>query len=108
MIQMQMSLGEALRLSLFGTSHGPRVGAFLEGVPAGISINYNDLELLMNERRPGGRYASKRREPDHVEFLSGIIDGVTTGEKIEISIKNKGNTTKKMGNVSPNPSLRIR
>jgi len=89
-----MSLGEALRLSLFGTSHGPRVGAILEGVPAGITIDYNNLKLLMNERRPGGRYASKRKEPDHVEFLSGIDNGITTGEKIEISIKNKDVRTK--------------
>ena len=89
MIQMQMSLGEVLRLTLFGTSHGPKVGAFLEGVPAGISVDYHNLENLMSERRPGGRYASKRREPDKVEFLSGIDNGVTTGGKIEISNENK-------------------
>ena len=89
MIQMQMSLGEVLRLTLFGTSHGPLVGAFLEGVPAGISIDFPKLETLMSERRPGGRYASKRREPDNVKFLSGVDNGITTGGKIEISIKNK-------------------
>ena len=91
---MQMSLGEVLRLTLFGTSHGPRVGAFLEGVPAGIGVDYHNLENLMSERRPGGRYASKRREPDKVEFLSGIDNGITNGEKIEISIKNKDVRTK--------------
>lgn len=91
---MQMSLGEVLRLTLFGTSHGPLVGAFLEGVPAGISIDFSKLETLMSERRPGGRYASKRREPDNVEFLSGVVNGTTTGGKIEISIKNKDVRTK--------------
>ena len=49
---MQMSLGEVLRLTLFGTSHGPRVGAYLEGVPKGITINPETIQLAMNERKP--------------------------------------------------------
>ena len=85
---MQMSLGEVLRLTLFGTSHGPRVGAFLEGVPKGIPINSDTIQLAMNQRKPGGRYASKRKEPDVVELLSGVKDSITTGEVIEISIQN--------------------
>ena len=86
---MHMHLGERIRLTLFGTSHGPRVGALLNGVPAGIGIDTEAIELAMASRRPGGRYASKRREPDIVEFRSGVHDGKTTGEEIEISIDNK-------------------
>ena len=89
MSPMHMHLGERIRLTLFGTSHGPRVGALLNGVPAGIEIDSKAIELAMASRRPGGRYASKRREPDVVEFRSGIADGKTTGEEIEISIANK-------------------
>ncbi|MEC8242088.1 MAG: chorismate synthase [Candidatus Thermoplasmatota archaeon] len=85
---MQMSLGESLRLTLFGTSHGPRVGAYLEGIPAGIPIDKAALQAAMDERKPGGRYASKRKEPDNVELLSGVKELTTTGELIEISIKN--------------------
>ena len=85
---MQMSLGEVLRLTLFGTSHGPRVGAFLEGVPKGITINSDAIQQAMNQRKPGGRYASKRKEPDVVELLSGVENSTTTGEVIEISIQN--------------------
>ncbi|MBT5391539.1 MAG: chorismate synthase [Euryarchaeota archaeon] len=85
---MHMHLGEWIRLTLFGTSHGPRVGAFLAGVPAGIEIDFSAIELAMISRRPGGRYASKRREPDVVEILSGVEDGKTTGDEIEISITN--------------------
>ena len=85
---MQMSLGEVLRLTLFGTSHGPRGGAFLEGVPKGININPNLIQQAMDERKPGGRYASKRKEPDIVELVSGVKNSVTTGEMIEISINN--------------------
>ena len=83
-----MSLGNVLKMTLFGTSHGPRVGAFLEGVPSGLVIDYDALSIAMKERRPGGKYSSKRKETDEVEFLSGVSKGVTTGEKIEISIKN--------------------
>ena len=86
---MQMSLGDKLRLTLFGTSHGPRVGAFLEGVPSGLEIDLECLTKAMHDRRPGGKYASKRKETDEVEFLSGINNGKTTGEVIEISIQNK-------------------
>ena len=85
---MQMSLGGVLRLTLFGTSHGPRVGAFLEGVPKGITINSDAMQQAMNQRKPGGRYASKRKEPDVVELLSGVENSTTTGEVIEISIQN--------------------
>ena len=85
---MQMKLGENLQLTLFGTSHGPRVGAFLEGAPSGIKINTIDIQNEMDKRKPGGRYSSKRKEQDIVELLSGITDGKTKGEKIEISIKN--------------------
>lgn len=85
---MQMSLGEVLRLTLFGTSHGPRVGAYLEGVPPGIKLDFGEIQSQMNNRKPGGRYASKRREPDNVELLSGVTDSTTNGETIEISISN--------------------
>ncbi|RPG78052.1 MAG: chorismate synthase [Euryarchaeota archaeon TMED248] len=88
MIHMQMRLGESLQFTLFGTSHGPMVGAYLEGVPKGIKINRDFIQNAMDERKPGGRYASKRKEPDNVEILSGISDEITTGEVIEIYIKN--------------------
>jgi chorismate synthase len=85
---MHMHLGQRIRLTLFGTSHGPRVGAILKGVPAGIVLDYPALEQAMASRRPGGRYASKRKEADHVEIRTGVVDGKTTGDEIEISIAN--------------------
>ena len=89
MIHMQMTLGEHLQLTLFGTSHGPLVGAYLEGVPKGIKINHDSIQKAMNQRKPGGKFASKRKETDSVELLSGITEELTNGGKIEISIKNK-------------------
>ena len=89
MIHMQMTLGEHLQLTLFGTSHGPLVGAYLEGVPKGIKIDRDEIQKAMDKRKPGGKFASKRKESDNVELLSGISQETTNGEKIEISIKNK-------------------
>jgi chorismate synthase len=64
------------------------VGAILNGVPPGINLDYPAIEQAMASRRPGGRYASKRKEIDTVEILTGVLDGITTGEEIEISIAN--------------------
>ncbi len=89
MIHMQMKLGEHLRLTLYGTSHGPSVGAIIEGIPKGLIVDFEALRQAMVARRPGGRYASKRREEDHVEFLSGVDNGCTTGEAVELSIANQ-------------------
>jgi|TARA_B110000467_G_scaffold58399_1_gene53320 chorismate synthase len=86
---MQMQFGEQLRLTLFGTSHGPRVGAVLEGVPKGLIVDEDGIRSAMISRRPGGRYASKRKEEDKVEVLSGVAEGRTTGESIELSIENQ-------------------
>ena len=86
---MQMQLGEDLRLTLFGTSHGPRVGAILEGVPNGLIVDEAAIAEAMATRRPGGRYASKRKEQDRVEFLCGVVEGKTTGGPIELSIDNQ-------------------
>tara|TARA_B100001093_G_scaffold193134_3_gene185672 strand:- start:22717 stop:23799 length:1083 start_codon:yes stop_codon:yes gene_type:complete len=85
---MNMHLGEHVRLTLFGTSHGPRVGAYLNGVPAGLIVDKDAIVRAMNSRRPGGRYASKRKEEDVVHILSGVENGVTNGQEIELSIDN--------------------
>ena len=86
---MNMRLGEHLRLTLFGTSHGPKVGITLEGVPKGLMVDVEGIRKAMNTRRPGGRYASKRKEEDAVLVLSGVEQGRTTGEVVELSILNQ-------------------
>ena len=86
---MNMHLGEHLRLTLFGTSHGPKVGITLEGVPKGLVVDVEGIKKAMNTRRPGGRYASKRKEEDAVLVLSGVEQGRTTGEVVELSILNQ-------------------
>ena len=86
---MQMRLGEALRVTLRGSSHGPFVGALVEGMPAGLTIDEAQIQAAMALRKTGGTYSSKRKEDDRVEWRTGVINGKTTGEAIEVHIANK-------------------
>ena len=85
---MQMSIGQAIRLTLFGTSHGPEVGAIVEGIPSGIIIDADAIQHAMDKRKPGGKYSSKRKESDIVEILSGVENGMTNGKLCKIRIAN--------------------
>ena len=86
---MKMRLGETLSVTLFGESHGTLVGALVEGVPAGLAIDEERIAQRMLTRRPGGHFASKRKEDDIVELQSGIHNGYSTGQPILIEIRNK-------------------
>lgn len=81
---MQLNtFGTNIRLTTFGESHGPAMGGVLDGFPSGFKINFDALNALLAERRP-----SHRAEPDAVEFLSGILDGVTLGTPIAFIVRN--------------------
>ena len=86
---MGMSLGESVRVTLFGESHGAAVGALLEGVPPGIPIDVTTLIEDLERRRPGRRLLSSRTEPDHCEILSGVYEGQTTGYPILLLVRNQ-------------------
>ena len=85
---MHMRLGEALRVTLRGSSHGPFVGALVEGMPSGLVVNEADVEAAMALRKTGGTYSSKRKEADRVEWRTRVEHGKTTGETIEVHIAN--------------------
>ena len=81
--------GDTLRLTLFGRSHGPSVGMTLSGLPAGEPVSLPALQGFLDRRAPGrSPLATARREADIPRFLSGIKDGVTTGEDITAIIEN--------------------
>ena len=65
---MRMSLGENITVTLFGESHGPAVGALIEGMPPNIDLDADQLVADMVARRPGSGLASKRKETDEVEI----------------------------------------
>ena len=82
--------GEKLQVTVLGSSHAPAVGALIEGLPAGIHIDMEQLAALMARRAPGRMaLTSTRQEADEVEFISGLNNGVTCGAPIHLSIRNK-------------------
>ena len=83
------TFGNLFKLTTFGESHGVAIGGVLDGCPAGIEL---DLEAIQNEldrRKPGqSAIVTQRKEPDTVEFLSGLFEGKTTGTPIGFAIRN--------------------
>lgn len=83
------TFGENLRLTIFGESHGEGIGMVLDGYPAGSDIDFEALEQEMSRRAPGqSEITTPRREPDEPEFISGLMDGKTTGAPICAIIRN--------------------
>ena len=84
-----MRLGQNICVTLFGESHGTSVGSLVEGVPAGTIIDPDILMEDMIARRPGSKLASRRKETDEVEIMSGVYKGKATGEPILLLIRNR-------------------
>ena len=86
---MSNTFGRILRLTTFGESHGPALGGVLDGMPAGLPIRPEELQAFVNRRSAGSTGGStQRREPDQVEVLSGIYEGVTLGTPIGFIVRN--------------------
>jgi chorismate synthase len=100
---MGMSLGDSVRVTLFGESHGVAVGALLDGVPPGIPIDVETLIEDLRRRRPGRRLLSARAEPDHCEILSGVYEGQTTGYPILLLVRNQDAKSRDYGFLPNQP-----
>ncbi len=86
---MSSTYGERLKLSIFGQSHGAAIGMTLDGIPAGLPVNFSKLQAFLGRRAPGlNDYSTPRKEADQTEFLSGIVDGFTCGAPIAAIIPN--------------------
>jgi len=86
---MSSTYGENLKLSIFGQSHGPAIGMTLDGIPAGLPVDTEKLQVFLNRRAPGqGAHTTSRKETDTPEFLAGILDGFTCGAPIAAMIHN--------------------
>ena len=89
------TFGALFTVTTFGESHGPALGAVVDGCPPGLPLCEADLQLDLDRRRPGqSRYTTQRREPDRVRILSGVFDGVTTGTSIGLVIENEDQKSK--------------
>lgn len=83
------TFGKLFTVTTFGESHGPALGAIVDGCPPGLPLDEADLQHDLDRRRPGtSRHTTQRREPDRVRILSGVFEGVTTGTSIGLLIEN--------------------
>ena len=83
------SFGHLFRFTTWGESHGPAIGAVVDGCPPGIALSETDIQPWLDKRRPGtSRFTTQRREPDQVRILSGVFEGKTTGTPISLMIEN--------------------
>lgn len=93
------TFGRKFRVSIFGESHGPKVGVVLDGVPAEMPISEEDFREDIARRTPGAKGTTARVEQDVPQFLSGIYDGVTTGAPLTMAFDNKNGSTEPDGSV---------
>jgi chorismate synthase len=83
------TIGTAFRITLFGSSHGPTVGCIIDGCPPEIPIRGEDIEGDLSLRRPEPGIGTPRREEDTLEIISGVVDSISTGTPITITIANR-------------------
>ena len=94
------TFGKLFTVTTFGESHGPALGAVVDGCPPGLPLSEADLQSDLDRRRPGtSRHTTQRREPDQVRILSGVFEGVTTGTAIGLLIENTDQRSKDYGNI---------
>ena len=83
------SFGTLFRFTTWGESHGPAIGAVIDGVPPRMPLAEADIQHWLDRRKPGqSRFTTQRREPDQVKILSGVFEGLTTGTPIQLLIDN--------------------
>ena len=98
---MGSSFGKIFKISTFGESHGPAIGVNIEGLPAGVQINLENIQFELGRRRPGqSRITTQRKEADEVEILSGVFEGVSTGTPLAMVIRNKDQKSKDYAHIS--------
>ena len=86
---MQNTFGNNLTITVFGESHGSKIGAVIDGLPAGIKIDYDYIDKCLSLRRPMGKIETLRVEKDNYEIVSGVFNGFSTGSSICILILNE-------------------
>ena len=94
------TLGHLFRVTTFGESHGPAIGAVVDGCPPGLELSIEDIQPDLDRRKPGtSRHVTQRKEPDQVEILSGVYQGKTTGTPIALLIRNTDQRSQDYGDI---------
>ena len=101
---MSSSFGNTLKLQIFGQSHGPAIGMTLDGIPAGLKVDWDQLQAFLNRRAPGSNdWSTSRKEADKPEFLGGLLDGYTCGAPIAAVIHNTNTRSGDYNNLKDSP-----
>ncbi len=95
------TFGNIFTVTTWGESHGPALGAVVDGCPAGLPLSADDIQRYLDRRKPGqSRFATARREEDKVEILSGVFEGMTTGTPVSLLIRNKDQRSRDYGDIA--------
>jgi chorismate synthase len=95
------TFGRVLRFTTWGESHGPAIGAVVDGCPPGLALSEGDIQPFLDRRKPGtSKFTTQRREPDEVRILSGVFEGKTTGTPISLMIENVDQRSKDYSKVA--------
>ncbi|TFI58026.1 chorismate synthase [Sphingomonas parva] len=96
------TFGRVFRFTTWGESHGPALGAVVDGCPPLLALDEAAIQPWLDKRRPGtSRFTTQRREPDAVRILSGVFEGRTTGTPISLMIENVDQRSKDYGDTAP-------
>ncbi|NDH49450.1 MAG: chorismate synthase, partial [Proteobacteria bacterium] len=84
------TFGKNFTVTTFGESHGVALGAIVDGCPPGLELNEEDIQIYLDQRKPGqSKFVTQRKESDTVKILSGVFEGKTTGTPIGLVIYNQ-------------------
>ena len=95
------SFGHLFRVTTWGESHGPALGATVDGCPPNVEINEAMIQQWLDKRKPGqNKFTTQRREADEVKILSGVFEGKTTGTPVQLMIENTDQRSKDYGDIA--------
>ena len=95
------SFGTLFRVTTWGESHGPALGAVVDGVPPRLALDEAFIQGFLDKRKPGtSRFVTQRRESDTVEILSGVFEGKTTGTSLSLMIRNEDQRSKDYSEIA--------
>ena len=95
------SYGNIFKVTTWGESHGKGLGVVVDGVPAGLELCEEDIQIFLNRRTPGqSKFTTPRKEDDAVEILSGVFEGKTTGTPVSMVVWNKNQKSKDYSEIA--------
>jgi chorismate synthase len=95
------TFGRLFRVTTWGESHGPALGALVDGCPPGVALSEADIQPWLDARKPGqSRFTTQRREEDAIEVLSGVFEGRTTGTPIQLLLRNTDQRSKDYSGIA--------